>query len=101
MNPTTPTPSLAEQARAINWFHRIRLDADFVTGGQDLSDEKCMRLNLPNNLRDKSVIDMGCWDGFFSFECERRGAARVVSTNDFVEPQPVFWNTRQAFHAFV
>jgi tRNA (mo5U34)-methyltransferase len=27
------------------------------------------------------VLDIGCWDGFFSFECERRGAKRVVATD--------------------
>jgi tRNA (mo5U34)-methyltransferase len=30
-----------------------------------------------------SVLDVGAWDGFFSFECERRGAARVVATDWF------------------
>ena len=25
------------------------------------------------------MLDVGAWDGFFSFECERRGAARVVA----------------------
>ena len=25
----------------------------------------------------KTVLDVGAWDGFFSFEAERRGAARV------------------------
>ncbi len=26
-----------------------------------------------------SVLDLGAWDGFFSFECERRGAKRVAA----------------------
>jgi tRNA (mo5U34)-methyltransferase len=84
MNSAAPTLSLAEQSTSINWFHRIRLGADFVTGGQDNSEEKCKHLNLPTDLAGKTAIDMGCWDGFFSFECERRGASRVVSTDDFV-----------------
>jgi len=29
------------------------------------------------------VLDVGAWDGFFSFEAERRGAARVLATDDF------------------
>jgi tRNA (mo5U34)-methyltransferase len=30
------------------------------------------------------VLDAGCWDGFYSFAAERRGAARVVATDSFV-----------------
>jgi tRNA (mo5U34)-methyltransferase len=33
---------------------------------------------LPD-LRGKTVLDINAWDGFFSFEAERRGARRVVA----------------------
>ncbi len=36
-------------------------------------------MQLPDDLRGKTVLDIGAWDGFFSFEAERRGAARVVA----------------------
>ena len=36
-------------------------------------------LHLPASLAGLSVLDIGAWDGFFSFEAERRGAARVVA----------------------
>jgi len=75
---------MAEQASGIKWFHQIPLDNTFTTPGLDASAEKCSHLNLPAQLAGKSVIDIGSWDGFFSFECERRGASRVVSTDDFV-----------------
>ena len=71
------------QASKIKWFHQIRLKNDFVTAGLDRSEEKCANLFIPDNLRGKSVIDLGCWDGFFSFECEKRGA-NVTSVDDFV-----------------
>ena len=29
------------------------------------------------------MLDIGAWDGFFSFEAERRGATRVLATDDF------------------
>ena len=31
----------------------------------------------------KSVMDVGAWDGFFSFEAERRGAKTVLATDQF------------------
>lgn len=30
----------------------------------------------------KSVLDVGCWDGYWSFYAERRGAANVLATDD-------------------
>jgi tRNA (mo5U34)-methyltransferase len=29
---------------------------------------------IPENLTGKRVLDIGAWDGWFSFEMERRGA---------------------------
>ena len=34
------------------------------------------RLHLPESLAGQSVLDVGCWDGFYSFDAERRGARR-------------------------
>src|SRR5205085_3266049 len=38
------------------------------------------RFNLPEDLSGARVLDIGCWDGFYSFEAERRGA-RVTSVD--------------------
>lgn len=40
-------------------------------------------LRLPE-LRSKSVLDTGAWDGFYSFAAERLGAARVVALDHHV-----------------
>jgi len=39
---------------------------------------KCF--GIPENLTSQSVIDIGTASGFFAFECEKRGASRVVAT---------------------
>jgi tRNA (mo5U34)-methyltransferase len=41
------------------------------------------RIKFPDSLSGKSVLDIGAWDGFYSFEAERRGAARVLATDSF------------------
>jgi len=41
--------------------------------------EKLRRIQLPEDLRGKSVLDIGCNEGFFAFEAERRGAAYVLA----------------------
>jgi tRNA (mo5U34)-methyltransferase len=40
------------------------------------------RLKLPERLAGQSVLDVGAWDGFYSFEMERRGAD-VLATDDY------------------
>jgi len=38
---------------------------------------------MPRDLSGKAVLDIGAWDGFFSFAAERRNAARVVAADSF------------------
>jgi tRNA (mo5U34)-methyltransferase len=71
----------AEAAR-VNWFHSIELEPGFVTPGRADTRAQVARLHLPD-LRGKTVLDVGAWDGFFSFEAERRGAVRVVALDTF------------------
>jgi tRNA (mo5U34)-methyltransferase len=71
----------AEAAR-VNWFHSIELEPGFVTPGRADTQAQIERLHLPD-LTGKSLLDVGAWDGFFSFEAERRGAARVVALDTF------------------
>ncbi|NVJ64835.1 MAG: DUF1698 domain-containing protein [Flavobacteriaceae bacterium] len=69
------------RAAAYRWFHRIRLYGDYETPGIDNTPEKLQVLDLlglPKNMTGKRVLDIGAWDGFFSFECERRGAEVVA-----------------------
>ncbi len=42
--------------------------------------ERWKRLPIPSALQGKRVLDIGPWDGWFSFEAERRGAD-VVSVD--------------------
>ena len=75
---------LREQVAQINWWHTIDLGNGIITPGRDNSPAKLQWLNFPENLTGKSVIDIGAWDGFFSFEAERRGASRVLAVDSFV-----------------
>ena len=54
-----------------------------MTPGVDRSSDRLATLGLPHDLRGKTVLDVGAWDGFFSFEAERRGAARVLATDSY------------------
>src|SRR5215471_8503954 len=75
---------IRSQISHINWFHTIDLGHGVVTPGEDDSPAKLRRLKLPQDLSGKTFLDIGAWDGFFSFEAERRGAARVMALDSYV-----------------
>jgi tRNA (mo5U34)-methyltransferase len=81
-----PQPLRDQVALITDWWHSIDLGSGVVTPGiktPEMLRAELESLRLPD-LRGKSVLDIGAWDGFYSFEAERRGARRVVSLDHFV-----------------
>jgi tRNA (mo5U34)-methyltransferase len=78
---------LLEMSKAVPmWWHSIDLGQGVVTDGAQSADvlaKRVQSLNLPD-LHGKHVLDIGAYDGFYSFEAERRGAARVVALDHYV-----------------
>lgn len=73
--------SNAEQQRnelaSCSWWHSIDRGVAGVTAGVHQLDElqrNFASFNLPDDMRGLRVLDIGCWDGFYAFEAERRGA---------------------------
>ena len=89
--------SIAAKISAVNWFHRIDLGQGIITPGDDDSPKKLAQLCLPRTLEGKTFLDIGAWDGFFSFEAERRGANRVLATDSFVWRGNVPERSKQGF----
>jgi tRNA (mo5U34)-methyltransferase len=70
----------------MEFWHRIRLPNGSYTPGKvnhgpDGGSWPTTRFGLPEDLTGKSVLDIGTWDGFFSFEAERRGAKKILATD--------------------
>jgi len=78
---------VAKAAESVGfWWHSIDLGEGVVTPGRksaELLAAEWEALELPD-LRGKTVLDVGAWDGYFAFEAERRGAARVVALDHYV-----------------
>ncbi len=89
-------PELEKAVAAIRWAHRIDLGQGVVTPGLWDTPEVLARLRLPRDLRGQTVLDVGCWDGFYSFEAERRGARRVLATDSFTW-QRKSWGSKEGF----
>jgi tRNA (mo5U34)-methyltransferase len=83
----------------INWFHQIDLGHGVTTPGDCKSQQKLAGVGLPNDLTGKTFLDIGAWDGFFSFEAERRGASRVLATDSFVWQGNVPGKSKEGFLA--
>jgi tRNA (mo5U34)-methyltransferase len=73
-----------DQVQEIEWYHSITLPDGIVTPGVNNTPVALARLDLPASFSGKSVLDIGAWDGFYSFEAARRGASRVVASDSFV-----------------
>jgi tRNA (mo5U34)-methyltransferase len=91
-----PGPDLRSRVEALRWYHTIDLGGGVITAGVDDTPQRLAKLDLPQSLAGKTVLDIGAWDGFFSFECERRGAARVVAA-DYFSWSAQGWGTKAGF----
>ena len=75
------TEDLSKRVFSRPWFHRIDLSNGITTPGVDDAPFKLSHIHMPDDLSGKTVLDIGAYDGFFSFEAERRGASRVLATD--------------------
>jgi tRNA (mo5U34)-methyltransferase len=81
---------LAELKRLEPWFHRIDLGGAIYTKTESVMGEpvdhpfgpwQTIQKLLPADLDGKTVLDVGCNAGFYSFEAKRRGAERVLGVD--------------------
>jgi tRNA (mo5U34)-methyltransferase len=66
------------------WWHSFELpDGTVIQGVCDVPGLKNRigQFPIPEDLRGKRVLDIGAWDGWFSFEMERRGAEVLAIDN--------------------
>jgi tRNA (mo5U34)-methyltransferase len=80
--PLMDADALRAEVNAVTWWHTIDLGNGVVTPGRDETPARLPLLHLPP-LAGKTVLDIGAWDGFYSFAAERLGAARVVATDEY------------------
>lgn len=87
-----------KSADNINWFHSFELpDGSFIEGIKPLDIQRAEAdIYFSAGVEGKTVLDIGAWDGFFSYEAERRGAKRVLATDHFCW-SGLGWGTRDGF----
>lgn len=87
---------LEREVAGIRWWHVMDLGQGVVTPGLYRPADYLEALRLPESLEGLSVLDVGAWDGFYSFEAERRRAGRVLATDSF-SWQGEGWGTKDGF----
>lgn len=89
---STTTFGITEFDKRINspryhWHHPIDLGNGVNTKNEAHTIRRFKRrldlMQIPEDLTGKTVLDIGAWDGYFSFEFERRGAKRVLAIDTF------------------
>ncbi len=77
-------PTLQERVDAVpNWYHRIKLSDSIITPGPLPTDEAKPYYRFPDDMAGQRVLDVGAWDGFWTFEALAKGAKEVVAIDDF------------------
>lgn len=81
--------SLQEQIDACPyWYHRIELPDGIVTPGWAPIAPDAYA--IPEDMAGMRVLDVGAWDGYWTFEALRRGADEVLAIENFsdlIDPQ--------------
>ena len=96
-NATLSPERLRQAVAELRWYQTIDLGHGVITPGASRSATILERLQLPPSLAGQTVLDIGAADGFFAFECERRGAERVVAT-DSVHWEEGHWTGKGPFN---
>ena len=74
--------SAIDAVKALPWVHTIDLGNGIVTPGRWPPSSLILQAFDHVDFTGKRVLDIGCWDGLWSFEAEKRGAAEVYATDD-------------------
>ncbi len=88
------TDDVRAEIREINWFHSIDLGNGVTTPGPPDNPSLTAPGALPS-VAGRSVLDIGAWDGKWSFWAEQHGASRVVSLDHYA--WRIDWEKRLAY----
>ena len=66
------------------WFHSFDFGDGVIAAGYKSAETLQREAKYLPEVRGKTVLDINTADGWFAFECERRGAARVVAMDEFL-----------------
>lgn len=82
-----PLPLLREKIASRDfWYHQIEFAPNVIAPGMNDCRRTLQYLRLPENLTGRRVLDIGAAEGYFTFECEGRGASELIAI-DYSSPE--------------
>ncbi len=63
----------------VYWHQKWEIEKGVFTPGRNDIASLMEWAQVPLDLTGKRVLDIGAWNGCFSFECERRGASEILA----------------------
>jgi tRNA (mo5U34)-methyltransferase len=88
----TEQRSLQQQIDEVDWYHEFDFGNGLraVSKTEDVRSHRYIWAHIRAQLdkidfRGKTVLDIGCWDGYWSFYAEKRGAKSVLATDDMTQ----------------
>jgi len=90
--------TLQERVNSLPWHHQIDFGHDVLSPGQTKIEVLRQQADVyfKYGVEGLSVIDIGCWDGYNSFEARARGARRVPAADHFAWSEEC-WGDRASF----
>lgn len=78
---TLPDDQIEKMIRSVpHWYHYFKFgNIETMSTRTSLNYQMRIAQGIPMDLTGKSVLDIGAYDGFYSFLCESRGAKRVLA----------------------
>jgi tRNA (mo5U34)-methyltransferase len=80
--------AIQKRIDAVEWYHELDFGNGLVARPRQSAEDQRRHFAFVRSRLDridfcgKTVLDIGCWDGYWSFYAERRGAAHVLATHD-------------------
>lgn len=95
--------TLQQEAEKFQWYQSIPLGDGVITDGEtgESESKKIELMELPSDLSGKSVLDIGCNEGFYSFEFEKRGASKIVAVDKSPKAKEKFEFVKNVFDSKV
>ncbi len=92
---------LLEKINQHTWYHNIDLGNGVVTPGRnwDFIWEPSAKFMEKEDFSGKNVLEIGTWDGYFSFKAEALGAAKVIATD--IKPWETFQLAKEILNSKV
>ena len=83
---TLNTEEILRKISLVPWWHRININGVMTPGSQAPAAQEWVAGCIDRDLSGLDILDIGAWDGYYTFLAESRRARRIVAIDACQEP---------------